>query len=156
MQLLFFILCVFSWNVLIGLTNRDTQQLTIICVAVDALAVSNSPPPLVLSQAKAGDRYFFVVDESTTYAITTNNQARSIFATLSKPMPPGLVLSVFLRAPTGASSWGMVPLNTSLSRLVSGISNLAERNLSITYLLKAPTTLPPVVGTNELTYYIGP
>lgn len=133
-----------------------TVDIGINVVCLDAIAISGSPPPFILRPKEAGDPLSFAFDISTSYAVTTNCNSRSIYAALDKALPPGIELQVHLAPPCGCSSWGYVPLCTANNRLVSGISQTAEGGLAISYLFTADATLPPLTMSSVITYTIGP
>ena len=62
-------------------------------------------------------------------------------------MPTGVTLSVNLQAPTGGTSAGTVALSTIAANLVTGVSQVAQGSLTVTYTLSA-TAAAAVVTTN--------
>jgi hypothetical protein len=79
------------------------------------------------------------------YSITTNEDNKKIIGSLSTPLPPDTTLTVQLEAPSGASSAGAVSLSHQNTLLVSHISRVAEKDLSITYTISA--NKPPTAGS---------
>lgn len=133
-----------------------TVNVNVNVVCLDAIAVSSSPPPFVFAPKYAGQAFCQAIDQSTTYAVTTNNYGRSIYGMLNKELPPGLFLNVHFAPPCGATSWGAVPLNTANNRIVGGISQIAEGSLAITYIMTAEASLPSTFDSHIITYTIGP
>lgn len=134
-----------------------TATITYTIGSIDAIAVSGNPGPLNVTAATAGSAPSSASDASTTYAVTTNNTARRITASLATNMPSGVTLSVALAAPTGATSLGAVNVSTTAATLVTGISNIAQAGLAITYTLTAsPSAAQVTAATNTITYTIGP
>lgn len=156
MQLIFMLiaLCFVKSAAYSVATAEFNIQVNIVCI--DAIEISSSPPPFVFRDPPAGVPYCEAIDQSTTYAITTNNVGRAIYGSLDRALPPGLFLNVHFAPPKGATCWGAVPLNTANNLLVSGISQTAEGSLAITYIMTATTYLSPVFGSNIITYTIGP
>ena len=72
-------------------------------------------------------------------------------------MPTGVTLTVNLVAPTGGTSAGATTMTTTAASLVTGIANLAQSSLTVTYTLAATVSASQVTGaTNTVTYTIGP
>jgi hypothetical protein len=118
--------------------------------AVNQLAVTGNPSPLVVNTATAGSAPTAATSSGTSYAITTNEPNQKITASIDQPMPSGLALEVSLAAPAGASSAGNVQLGTASSDVVTGIANTASASLPITYRLLA-TPAAQVVGPSSRT-----
>lgn len=116
-----------------------TQTVRFQVNAVNQIAVSGSPAPLVVSTANAGSEPTSATSTGTSYAITTNETNQKITASIDQPMPAGVSLAISLGAPSGASSAGSVPLGTSGADLVTGISSTAASALPIAYTLNAST-----------------
>lgn len=134
-----------------------TATVTYTIGSIDAITVSGNPGPLVVNSATAGSGPTSAVDASTTYAVTTNSTARRVTAALTTAMPTGVSLTVALQAPTGATSVGAVALTTAAQALVTGIANVAQGSLTVTYTLIATLAAAQVSGaTNTVTYTIGP
>lgn len=134
-----------------------TATVTYTIGSIDAITVSGNPGPLNVTAATAGNQPTSATDSSTTYAVTTNNTSRIVTGSVATSMPTGTSLSVNLVAPSGGSSAGAVDLTTTAQSLVTGISNVAQGSLTITYILTATVSAAQVVGaTNTVTYTIGP
>jgi hypothetical protein len=115
------------------------QTVTYEVVAINELSVSGSPAAITVSTATAGAQPDEVSNASTTYAITTN-ETRKITGAIDTAMPSGVTLKVALAAPTGGASSGDVTLSDTAADLVTGITQLAEADNTITYKLSALTT----------------
>jgi hypothetical protein len=122
--------------------------------AVNQLAVSGNPAPLVVSAAVAGVAPTSETASTTTYAISTNELNQKIVASLDQALPSGVGLDVTLAAPAGASSRGAVPLATAGADVVTGISSTAASALPITYRLNATASASVVSATRTVTYTI--
>lgn len=144
--------------VAIAATNAAAQQATqVVHFRVDAvnqLAVSGNPAPLIVSAAIAGEAPTSATASTTTYAISTNEVNQKIVASLDQPLPAGIGLEVTLAAPTGASSRGATTLATSGSDVVTGIAPIASSALPITYRLNATVSAPVTSVTRTITYTI--
>src|SRR6266545_6919173 len=105
--------------------------------AINQVAVSGSPAPMVINSATPGSAPAPVIGGGTTYALTTNESNQKITASIDQPLPSGVTLEVTLSAPAGASSAGAVPLSTAGADVVTGISSASASALPITYRLSA-------------------
>ncbi len=140
--------------------NADTSVTSTITYSIgsiDAISVSGNPAPLNITTAVAGSSPSNATNTATTYAFTTNNTARKITGSLASAMPTGVTLNVTLAAPTIGISVGGVNLTMTDANLVTGIANLAQSGLRITYKLAATVSAAQVTAaTNTVTYTIGP
>jgi len=95
-------------------------------------------PNLTISSALAGEEPSAVTDSSSTCAITTNGTNKRITASINTDMPAYVTLKVNVAAPSGSgTSLGYVPLSSSASDVVTGISPVAAGGLTIIYKLSA-------------------
>jgi hypothetical protein len=126
--------------------------------AVNQLAVTGNPAPLVINSATAGSAPAPVIGAGTSYGITTNEVNQKITASIDQPMPSGVQLEVSLAAPTGAASAGAVLLGTAGADVVTGISSTSAASLPITYRLSATSSVhmsAPASRTVTLTIVAG-
>jgi hypothetical protein len=131
-----------------------TATITYSVQAIDTIAVSGNPAALSISSAVAGSNPNSSTDTTTTYAITTNSSvARAIQGSLSGAMPTGLTLKVSMQAPTGGTSAGSVTMTTSNANLVTGITQVAQGSLQITYTLQATPTASVVSNATVTVTY---
>lgn len=155
-----------KWGSLIGLTLYEltlfagttaTAIVTYSITSIDPIAISGNPGPLNVISAKAGNQPLSAIDNSTTYAITTNSIARNIYCSLMQSMPEYVDLRVCLEAPRGCSSQGFVSLTTAPAAVVTGISQVNQGSLTITYMLTASVNARQIsCATNTVIYTIGP
>lgn len=124
---------------------------------INSLSISGSPAPYTINTAVAGSHPVCGSDNLTTYSITTNAVGQKITAALDTDMPDGVTLNVCLQAPDGATSMGSVELSSSPQNMVTGISNIAQSDLSILYNMNVNAAAVPA-GTSSriITYSIGP
>jgi hypothetical protein len=128
-----------------------TQTVSYEVTAVDQISVAGSPS-LVINGATAGSALTSAT-ASGTYAVTTNGTNRKITASIDSDMPTGLTLTVTLGAPTGATSTGAVTLSTTDEDVVTGITEVNESGLSISYGLSAALTAGVVAAGNKTVTY---
>src|SRR2546423_11878719 len=130
-----------------------TQTVTFAVNAINQISATGSPS-LTITTAVAGDPPTDASSNSSTWAVTTNQTGAKISASIPAAMPSGLVLSLNLVAPTGASSLGTIALGTTGVDLVTGITKLAQSGLTATYTLSATAAAGVVSGTKVVTYTI--
>lgn len=145
-----FAIFVFFQGVLFA-ASTDTVTVTFVVQSVRDIDVSGNPGTLTVSPGGAP-----ATDSSTTYSVVTNESNQRISAALDSNMPTGLTLQASLQAPSGATSAGLQTLSTSSANLVTGISNVNQTGLTVTYSLTAlvsAATAP--AATRIVTYTIG-
>ena len=130
-----------------------TQTVSYEVSAINEISVSGSPS-LVINDATPGSG-LSSANASGTYAITSNQTNRKITARINSDMPSYTSLSVQLAAPAGATSTGVVTLGTTDQDVVTGVSNVNESGLSISYQMTASVEAGVVpAGNKTVTYTI--
>ncbi len=114
-----------------------TQTATFEVQAINQISVSGDPGALVISGATAGSAPTSVTDATTTWAVSTNETNMKVTGGIDTAMPTGVTLSVELAAPTGATSQTSQVLGTAAVDLVTGITEVNESGLTVTYTLDA-------------------
>lgn len=121
--------------------------------AINEIALTGAPPVLTINAAAAGVAPT-PVTATQTYAITTNQTAK-ISASIDTVMPDGLVLTASMAAPTGATSNNAVALTTAAQDLVTGITNVSQTGLLLTYGLSATAAVGVTASsTRTITYTV--
>lgn len=131
-----------------------TQVVRFEVTAINQIGVSGSAAPLVINSATAGSAPASVVSSGGSYAVTTNESNKKITAAVDQALPSGVTLEVSLAAPIGAASANYVPLATSSSDLVTGISSLTASSLPINYRLSATPAVFMGAQTRTVTFTI--
>ena len=126
-----------------------TQVVRFQVSAINQIAVSGSPAPMIINSATAGSAPTPVTAGGTSYAITTNEANQKITASIDQPLPTGVTLEVTLAPPGGASSPGAVSLGTAAADVVTGISSTNASSLPITYRLSASTNVQMAVPADR-------
>ena len=130
-----------------------TQTVSYEVAAINEISVSGSPS-LLINDATPGSGLTSAT-AGGTYAITTNQTNRKITAEIDSNMPAGVTLSVSLAAPSGGTSAGAVTLSTTAQDVVTGVSNVNQSGLSISYGLSATVAAGVVpAGNRTVTYTI--
>jgi hypothetical protein len=123
--------------------------------AINQVAVSGIPAPMVINSATAGNAPGSVIGAGTSYAITTNESNQKITASIDQSLPSGVTLEVALTAPDGAMSAGAVLLSTSGADVVTGITSANASSLPITYRLSAtPAVQMSAPATRTVTFTV--
>ncbi len=126
-----------------------TQDVTIIVEEIIEIAVSGNVT-LTIDAATAGQDPDDATDNSTTYDLTTNGAGKKITGVLGADYASGISLSIALAAPAGGgTSEGTQALGTTGVDLVTGVANLAETGLGITYTASVTGDAAPNTGAGE-------
>lgn len=127
-----------------------TQTVSYEVSAINEISVSGSPS-LVINDATPGSG-LISASAAGTYAITSNQTNRKITARIDTNMPANVTLSVQLAAPTNATSTA-VNLTSVDQDVVTGISNVDQSGLSISYGLSATVAAGVVAAGNKTVTY---
>ncbi|MEX2153992.1 MAG: hypothetical protein WD825_11685 [Gemmatimonadaceae bacterium] len=128
-----------------------TQNVTITVTEVDIITVAGGDVAISVGVGST--------QAARTYSVTTNGTARTITGQITTGVnfPTGLTLTTNLVAPTNASSNGAVALTTTAATLVTGIANVDQSGLGITYTATATASAPTgAQGQRTITYTIVP
>lgn len=129
--------------------SSATQQVNTEVPAVNEISVAAASVDLVVATPTAGQP-LATTTTSSSYAITTNQTAMKIVASLDADMASGLTLVATMVAPTVGTSAGPKALSaTTPEDMVTGIGQVNESLLDITYELSA--TLQAAAGTDSRT-----
>ncbi len=122
------------------------QDVTIVVPDVNLISASSGAVTLSLT-ATAGNS-LSASDNSTTYSITTNGTGKKLTGVLGGAYASGISLALELTAPTGGTA-SQTTLTTSAQDLVTGVGQVAESGLTITYSASA-TASAASNGAGEL------
>lgn len=129
-----------------------TQNVIYAVNAINQVAVSGSPT-LTVSTATAGSGPNSVTNSASTWAVTTNQTNRKLTASISSNMETGLTLSLTAAAPAGATSAGKKTLSTTATDLVTGISQVAQGGMALTFQLSATVTAGIIASSSRTVTY---
>lgn len=130
-----------------GQTATATYQVT----AINEVSVSGNPSLLI----DAASELSGVTNNTTTWAVTTNETGKKVTGKIDTAMPTGVTLEVNLTAPGGATSAGSKALGIAEVNLVTGITTLEASGLGVVYTLKATPQAGVVASaTKTVTYTI--
>lgn len=148
-------LALVSLSLLCGAAGASAQSagqtLTFQVDAINQIAFSGNPS-LVINSATAGSAPASAT-AGATWAVTTNQSNAKITASINAAMPANVTLTVALVAPSGATSTGAQPLGTIATDLVTGITQVAQGALAVTYTLSATPTAGVVASTTRTVTY---
>lgn len=124
--------------------------------AAYSISVSSSPSLLLINTAVAGADPTDAVNDTTTYAVSTDStRIRKVRAKISSALPSGLSLSIAMDVPSGASSLGSRAMTTAYQDLVTGIPKFTTASgMTITYTLSATAAVAPASGSRTVTFSI--
>lgn len=126
-----------SFSLLADSSDAVNQEVSLGIPVFKFIKISGDPRDLVLKMGAPGSNPDPVSDNSTSYAITVNENNLAIFASLDENMPTGTELALELKAPTGAVSQGFKKLSTSPVVVVDDVDAVSESGMRITYKLSA-------------------
>ena len=115
-----------------------TQVLTLEVKAVNKIAVTGNPMPLVINDIPAGLESATVSDYSTKYDVTTNMENMKIAASINSALPDGMQLMLDLGSQQGSIT-GMVDVSNATTpvNVVTGIQRGSDAGQTIGYVFKA-------------------
>jgi len=128
-----------------------TQTLSFQVDAINQIAFTGNPS-LVINTALAGGNPSSAT-AAVTWAVTSNQSNAKITASLNAALPANVTLTVDLTAPAGAASAGAQPLGTTAVDLVTGITQVAQSALGVTYTLSAAAAAGVVPSTTRTVTY---
>ena len=144
-----------SIALLCGATGASAQSVgqtvTFEVDAINQIAFSGNPS-LVINSATAGSAPASAM-AGATWAVTTNQSNAKITASINAAMPANVTLSVVLAAPSGATSTGAQSLGTVATDVVTGITQVAQGALAVTYTLSATPSAGVVASTTRTVTY---
>jgi hypothetical protein len=142
--------CVLCQSSHLAAADTAIVNITINVLAENDISFSGDPSTFNVTPGTSP-----VTDTSTTYGVITNLSNQRITAALTTGLPSGVSIAVNLAAPTGATSAGSVTLTTAPQNLVTGISQVSQSGLSVTYNVSATPTAAVANGiTDTITYTI--
>lgn len=132
--------------------NTDTITVNYEVQAINELEIDAASVTLTISTATAGSEPDDVSDATTAdYALTTNGgtDAKKITAAIDTAMPANTHLYLTLVPPTGASSPGEQEITTGAVDVVTGIDNVAESALDMTFRFSATVAAGIVAAASK-------
>lgn len=124
--------------------------ITLSLYGVNSITISGSPALMSITTATAGSAPTAVQNTSTTYGITTDVANAKITGKINTNTPTGVTLSVRLATPTGATTAGLVSMNTTNKNLITAIPiNTSVSGLQITYQLSATSKAVPASNVSR-------
>lgn len=132
--------------------NTATQTVTFQVNAITRLAFTGSPS-LTITDAVPGDAPTSVT-ASGTWALTNNQLAQKITASIASNMPGGLTLSADVAAPTlSGTSLGKRALSTATVDVITGVGRQNQSGLNVTYTLDATSDAGSIGSSTRVVTY---
>lgn len=129
----------------------DSVTVTYEVVAITQLNL-NGAASLTIVAGTAGAGLPEVINSTgVTYDITNNDGSKKLVGKINTAMPANTTLSVNVTAPSGATSADFVALTASDQDLVTGIDNVNEAALAISFKLEA-TVAAGVIASATKTF----
>lgn len=158
-RLLVFLIAVgFIWRIsgIIMAANNDNQQVTIMVVAVNELAVTGGNITLTINTATAGSGLNNATDTTCALDWTTNSSTnKKVTGQLDTDYSAGisLAVSVTVTGGNGVSAGQQTLISASAVDLVTGMHNEFVSANTLGYTASAPTA-SPATNTKTVTYTI--
>ena len=133
------------------MAQSSAQTVSFQVDAINQIAFAGNPS-LVINAATAGSAPSSA-NAPATWAVTTNQSNAKITASINAAMPANVTLTVALVAPSGATSSGAQTLGTVATDVVTGITQVAQGALGVTYTLTAATNAGVVASTTRTVTY---
>jgi hypothetical protein len=154
MKRFFFItLLAFSFSAVASAqSNKSSQQVSINVAEIAVIAVQGTIN-MSITTATAGQAPD-AVTTNATYALTTNGTDKKISAELDQALPEGLSIFATMSAPSNATSIGKVQLSNNAADLVSGVTQVNESGLQLTYEAVATVNATTENVARTVTYTI--
>ena len=134
-----------------AMAQTSNQTVTFQVDAVNQIAFAGAPS-LVINTATAGSNPTDAT-AGATWAVTTNQSGARVTASIGSNMPAGLTLSVNVTAPAGGTSTGAQALSTVAVDVVTGITQVAQGGIALTYTLTATPAAGVVASTSRTVTY---
>lgn len=140
----------------IGAGTASAQPVTdSVTVTYEVTAITqlnlNGAASLTIIAGTAGAGLPSMTASGVTYDIANNDGSRKLVGKINEVMPAGTTLSVDVTAPSGALSAGFVALIASDLELVTGIGNVDEALVPMTFKLEA-TVAAGVIASATKTF----
>ena len=87
--------------------------------------------------------------DGTTYDVTNTLTTKKLVGRLNTAMPTNTTLALQLAAPSGASSSGNVTLTSSNQNLVTGIGDVVQSGLNMTFTLSATVNAGVIASASK-------
>ena len=146
------LLLVLAGSPRIASAQSVNQSLTFVINAINQIAFACTPS-LTITTAAPGAAPTSVTIATATWAVTTNQSGAKITASIPSAMPAGLTLSANLVAPTGGVSAGYKALGVTAVDVVTGITQVAQSSMGVTYKLDATPAAGVVASASRVVTY---
>jgi len=133
--------------------GAQTQTVNFEVKAINQFSITSTPVTLTITTATAGSDPTPVTDNSSVWAVTTNQTNAKISASIPTDMPTGVTLGVQLAAPAGATSTAKNLASGTAQDLVTGITKVKGNALTVTYTLSATAAAGVIAADSRVVTY---
>ena len=133
--------------------TQDTAIVTYEVASITQLSLTGAASVKIVAGTAGQDLPSVTDSTGVTYAITNNagEDSKKLIGKINTVMPDNTALSVNVTAPSGALSEGFVALTDSDQDLVTGIDNVNETGVAISFKLEA-TVAAGVIASATKTF----
>lgn len=133
--------------------TSGTAEVTYEVESITQLALAGSADLKIVAGTAGGGLNADTDATGVTYDITNNagTDSKKLVGKIDSAMPANTVLSVNVSAPSGAASAGFVALTDSDQNLVTGIDNVNQAGVAISFKLEA-TVAAGVIASATKTF----
>ncbi len=134
-------------------TNESAHNLTLEVPRVALIDMHDGTNCILVAPTEAGQNFTPGSTNGYTYDITANKQgetSRALQAKLSANITLGVDLKVNVTAPSGATSLTDTSLNLTAQDVVTGIQNIVQSSLPVSYHCANNTESIPDYGSQTL------
>jgi hypothetical protein len=133
--------------------GAQTQTVNFEVKAINQFSITSTPVTLTITSATAGSDPTPVTDNSSVWAVTTNQTNAKISASIPTDMPTGVTLGVQLAAPAGATSTAKDLASGAAQDLVTGLTKVKGNALTVTYTLSATAAAGVITADSRVVTY---
>jgi len=138
---------------LASVAGAQTQTVNFEVKAINQFSITSTPVTLTITTATAGSDPTPVTDNTSVWAVTTNQTNAKISASIPTDMPTGVTLGVQLAAPGGATSTAKNLASGTAQDLVTGITKVKGSALTVTYTLSATAAAGVIAADSRVVTY---
>lgn len=133
--------------------GAQTQTVNFEVKPINQFSITSTPVTLTITTATAGSDPTPVSDNTSVWAVTTNQTNAKISASIPTDMPAGVTLAVQLAAPAGATSTSRDLASGAAQDLVTGLTKVKGNALTVTYTLSATAAAGVIAADSRVVTY---
>jgi hypothetical protein len=133
--------------------GAQTQTVNFEVKPINQFSITSTAVTLTITTATAGSDPTPVSDNTSVWAVTTNQTNAKISASIPTDMPAGVTLAVQLAAPAGATSTSKNLASGAAQDLVTGLTKVKGNALMVTYTLSATAAAGVIPADSRVVTY---